>query len=63
MMGVVPILYAIICLHHMCTEMLVPTDNSLTANGCAIIGPALAQQYVPKPWRFVVAYCLEGRNV
>lgn len=61
--GMIPLLYAVICLHHMCTDMLVPTDSLTTTTNCPMMGSIIAQQYVPKPWRFVGFYCVEGRNV
>lgn len=59
----VPILYAVICLHHLCTEVLVPTDSLLTVGGCPMMGSIIAQQHIPKQWRFVGFYCIDGRDV
>lgn len=61
----VAILYAVVCLHHFCTMVIVPTHVSLTMDGCTRIGVGIASESntIPKNWRLVGVYCEPGYDV
>lgn len=59
----ITILSAVICLHHFCTEVIIPTPATLTPAYCANTGHFMALQHAPKNWRVVGVFCIQGIDV
>jgi hypothetical protein len=58
----VTILSVVICLHHMCAVVTVPTSVSLTQTACTNLGHSILER-TSKNWRVVGFYCEDGRDV
>ena len=59
----VTILSAVICLHHFCMLVTVPTPVTFTEQNCAHFGYVTAAEHAPKNWRVVGHFCESGRDV
>lgn len=59
----VTILIGIVCLHHMCMAITIPTPVSFNAYECSHFGYFKAAEYAPKPWRVVAVECVPGVEV
>lgn len=59
----VTILSAVICLHHLCTVIIVPTPVSYTEGTCHQFGYVTAAEYAPRNWRVIGHYCEKGYEV
>ena len=59
----VTILSAVICLHHMCAVVTIPTPVSFSETTCAQQGYLIALQHAPKNWRVVEHFCQKGVDI
>lgn len=59
----VTILSAVLCLHHFCIQVTIPTPISLTEGACQQFGYVTAAEYAPKHWRVLGHYCEKGFEV
>ena len=59
----VTILSAVICLHHMCAVVTIPTSVSFTQGVCGSQGLLMALERTPKNWSLVGVFCEDGRDV